>query len=454
MFDIRLDIIILSYSYPNIIKGGGNSLGSPKVGMGPNLTIKLDGEELDNRYITKFEWKAFINNGYIIRVSLVDPYWNILRSITNRYLQKGRNAEIKLEWQMGWSGQEPMSQKMALITHLPAAGTHAGTGSEGGLYFYAIDPPSYYLNIGNSDGSVFEGNVSQVIEKVIRKYAPKIGTVEVSKTRDYNKNKWWMMRMDPMAFIESLCNWSSSITNNKTNWIVVCDQDSILVKEQAELKSRDLGTYSVNANSPGGNDARHFEVLFDNYLTQYQTKVLTQGISAVSEKYLDKKTDKNEEFVVVKDENTSNKKNTNTKQDRAFKKPVGNLNTDSGPSIYGGTNVKSIPEFAAGDLGLRYGDFIDGTARKTFLDALRRVSRIRIRVNGDVQLSDSKDLGVSKITLDFKDADGQNFFLSGPWMIYGWHHTVITGSSSREKSDWYTDVYLMRIDYDASAEKV
>jgi len=73
--------------------------------------------------------------------------------------------------------------------------------------------------------------------------------------------------------------------------------------------------------------------------------------------------------------------------------------------------------------------------------------RIRMRVTGDPEIFDSTNLGVSTATLSWHDIDGNPYFLSGRWMLYGFHHIVT-------QQKWHTDLYLDRLDGDADAKIV
>jgi hypothetical protein len=246
-----------------------------------------------------------------------------------------------------------------------------------------------------------------------------------------------MMRQDPKTFIRSLLDWSSSVTPKKTHWIVASVDEKIVIKEQAALTPNDLGVYHVNRNGTTGKDAIDYELLADNFISPLQTKLITSGISAISGEYLDKISDADEQKVFVKDETTPNKVNVDITPTQGFKKPDKKW----------ATSIISIPEHNAGDLGIPYSKYIDGRARGLYLNMLNLVMRMRIRVTGEYALDDSDKLGVSKCTLSWKDLEGEPYFLSGKWLIYGFHHIMTT-------SMWTTDIYLARLDYDATAKKV
>lgn len=416
----------------------------PEIGAVPAITITVaGGDDMAGRF-KKFEWVAFINNGYAVRASIQDPEWNVLRTlVTEDYLDKARSEPTEIKFKIFWTDEIKTEEREAILIHSHADGIQRG----GDVDFIGIDPPSFFLNTGNAAGSVFEGNAKEAIEKVVKLYAPKI-TLEIDDTLDNKKNKWYMMRQDPKTFILSILEWSSSITKKKTNWIVTSKDKELHIKEQASLKSEDLGAFAVNIFHPSPNDVWNFSFDGDNFITSFQTKMLTQGISATTGKYLDKTSDQQDEKAVfVKDENTQNKKNVKINKDRGFKKPSDALNADDGPSFSGATSIMSIPEFSAGDMGIKYEDYIDGRARGNFLDILSMVMNMRVRVWGDARFDDPTKLGVSTITLMWNDADGKPYFLSGKWLVYGFHHVVTTSS-------WYTDLYIYRLDRDADAKKV
>lgn len=418
--------------------------GRPKVSHAPNLSLEIAGNEDISRLFTKFEWKSFLNGGYIIKASVYDPYWQGLRSIIEDYLKTARKEPTELKWSIEWATTDRKTEeRTAILTDLYIP---QGSQNGGNLEFVAIDPPSFFLNAGNCDGSSFEGKVSDVIRQVVNRYAPDI-SLDISETKDHDKNRFWMMRQDPKTFIMSMLDWSASITNDKTNWIVASSDNELIIKEQSEFDGEDFGIFSVNADSPSMNDVLEFDYLADSFITTLQTKLITQGISSTTEKYLDKKVDEDERFVFVKDENTSNKRNTGIGSDRGFTKPKDSLNFDDGQSASGGTSVIAIPELSGSELGIPYEQFIDGRARNRFLRMLSMVSRLKIRVNGNSDLDDSTKLGVSTCTLQWFDAEQMNFFLGGKWLIYGWHHVV-------SRNHWYTDMYLTRLDHDSSARSL
>jgi hypothetical protein len=408
-------------------------MGSPTTSAAPVMTISIAGGADIGQNLTKFEWASFVNGGYIIRAKVSDPFFNYLKNLAVKgYLKEGRSKETPVKFKIAWSGGNETKQRLAFMTDLQAHGFNEG----GEIEFVAIDPPSFYLNEGTADGRVYEGRISDVIRQVVQEYAPGI-KVDVTKTLDNETNKWWMMRQDPHTFIRSLLDHAAGVTPKRTSWIVSSVDEEINIKEQADLIGQDFGIYYINRHGDAPGDALQFDMLADNFVSPLQTKLITSGISAISGEYLDKITDSGQNKVFVKDENTSNKVNTNITPKQGFAKP----------NKKWATSVMAIPEHSAGDLGIQYSKYIDGRARGLFMNMLNLVMRVRVRVTGEPLLHDSSDLGVSTVTLTWQDIDGEPYFLSGRWLIYGFHHTVT-------HEHWFTDLYLARLDYNADSKKV
>lgn len=408
-------------------------MGEPKTTHKPAIELSIaDGSDIGFNLV-KFEWASFINGGYIIRGKIKDPYFNLLKDLaTKGYLKEGRQKETKVKFRLKWTAGNKTSERIAFMTTLSASGENEG----GELEFIAIDPPSFYLNEGTADGKAYKGNISKVIRQVVSEFAPSV-SLEITETDDNKENIWYMMRQDPKTFIRSLLDWSASVTPKKTHWVVASVDEKLVIKEQASLTPTDFGVYHINRNGNTGKDALEYELLADNFISPLQTKLITSGISAISGEYLDKTSDSEERKVHVKDENTQNKVNVDITPTQGFKKPDKKW----------ATSVMAVPEHNAGDIGIPYNKYIDGRARGMYLNMLNLVMRLRMRVTGEYALDDSDKLGVSKCTLSWKDIDGEPYFLSGKWLIYGFHHVMTV-------SGWVTDMYLARLDYDASAKKI
>ncbi len=438
----------------------GESVDFP-ISSNVQLYLTIAGGKDIGRLFVKFEWKAMVNAGYIIRVKLSDTDYQLLYKVaTDHYLELGRKEPTEVIFELihpGITGENKQTGKYrAYITDLDASGIN----KSGFLEFIAVDPPSYWLNAGACSGKVYTGKVSTVIQKVLEDWfkTPNKGggRIEVSDTTDSEQNKWWMMRQDPKTFIHSLTDWSSRLSKDKTNWMISSDgfvddgAPTIFVKEQSKKKPINIGTLSFNARSPSANDVFKFEFLADNFISVFQKQLITQGLSSVSERFMDRQNDVKKEIVHVFDDNTENKWKTDIDKTKGFTKPDDIPGAVEKPHEWS-TAVWMVPEHNAGDVGLSYDKYIDGRARQQFLDMLPLVMRLKLRCTGIAkrQLNNAHNLGVSfvKVVWLRPAPDYGKYFLADDWLVYGFHHIATLGH-------WHTDVYAQRPDWSANAKIV
>lgn len=413
------------------------------AGTDVEVRVTVQGGPDLSKAVTMFRWGSFINDGYKVYVRIFDPNLSLFQELTNiRYLREGRREPMEINYSIGYrvgNGDGPRTEpRIAYVTNLTAK-VPPGSQTAGFFEFIAIDPPTWFLNRGDAAGSAYTGKVSQVLRQVINRYAPGI-SVDISDTNDNAINTWYQMRQDPKTFIMTLLDWSASVTKNKTNWVVASVDDKIVIREQAELVSSDLGEYSVNVEYPGAESVTSWEREDNNYLSNIQTRVFTAGISAVSGLYCDPKNSITERQTVVEDENTSAKKNVRITEEQGFTKPD--------DKDFGITMIRSIPEHNAGDVGIQYHNYIDGRARGLFLGTLDMLNKVRVRVFGAPKFSDSSQLGASTVNLLWTDAQGQPWTGQGRHLCYGFEH-VFT-----QDKRWYTDIFVNRKDFNASASIV
>lgn len=407
------------------------------------LIFDLGGKEVDVGIIcTGFRFRAMVNGGYMISGRLADANFNITKKllIDAEYLLRARSNVFRCRFRLKWPGADNATVlQTAHITSLRATGTDADKAD---LEFMGIDPPSWFLNTGDSSGRAYRGKVSSVISQVIADYAPGI-TATVSETTDSDANTFWMMRMDPKTFITSLMDWSSSLTRNKTQWFIGVNNNTMYVKEQADIKSENVGFYM---GPHGGKEAaviRQWELLGENAMSIMNSKLVTQGISAVSGQFVDRVTDAAQAIAYVKDSNTPKKYKAKVDASKSYTAPP-----DGGPQRVGWTVVPAIPElYSAGDIGRRYSDYLDGRARALWLHVINMTMRCRFRTIGHGTYSSSLGLGTNTVTVQWLDVDGKPFLLSGNWIVYGFEHIYVT-------SMWQTDIYCARLDHDAVAVPV
>lgn len=401
----------------------------------PFVTLSIAGEEIAKRFFVDFEWKALINDGYIIHCNVSDPYLETFRRLVQGdYLARARKGKpLVVKFMLSWSDTPDLKtpERIAYITDFRVT----GSVNNAFLDFVAIDPPSWWLNAGKGDGKVFTGKVSDVIEQVVDEFAKEI-SVTVTKTRDSEDGKWAMMRQDPKTFIKSLLDWSASITPKKTQWMIASKDKELIIKEQFDFpdKGKVIAIFKATDDKQK-NDLLEFELLSDVSLTLLQNKMITQGLSTVSGKFIDKQTAKDK--TEVRDDTTCNKINAKIDSRLGYSKPEEDF----------ATSIMAVPEFSDGALGIKYEEYIDGRARQIYLNMLPMIMKMRIQVMGDHRFHDPSRIGVTTVELQWKDIEEEDFFLSGKWLISGWIHYVT-------REEWVTDIYLYRIDHDAAAQKV
>jgi hypothetical protein len=413
----------------------------------PVVSLKFKGLEIGLSNMESFQWKSFINGGYIIRGKIVDPYLVMLKKFfkTENYLNAARSDPLSfiMDFYVGWSpADKPMQNRTRTRQAILVDVSILGTGSEGSWELVAIDIASFQLNTGNGSGKVYKGAVGDVIKQVIKEYAPLVGRVEVTTTLDDKEGRWAMMRQDPKTFIRSLLDWSSSVCPKKSNWVISSHDDMIVIREHNELaRGKIIATYNGSWGGAPANDIISFNYVSNSVLTAVNTQLITQGISAVTGKYIDRLTESKKS--IIEDTNTPNKISVGVSADRGFLKPPGS-GPQEPPIKNGATPIMAVPEFSGGELGIKYEDYIDGRARNQYMNLLPMVMRVRVAVMGDVRYDDPRDLGSSVVNIVWADAEEVDaFFLGGRWVLYGFHHSI-----TRDYFD--THLYVYRLDRDAT----
>lgn len=427
-------------------------MSSPEVKSRPYAKIKFtaQGKSFEADHLMRsVEFKGMANGGYVVKIELFDSELKLLEELRDLdYLSKARSDKLKVKFQLMASkdGEYPKTatkMQEAVIVSARIAGKGPRYGH---MTFIGVDEPSWRLNMGDAAGTVWKGQVSKVIKDVVQKYAPGVNA-EVSDTNDSKENKWWMMRQDPKTFITSLLDWSSSLTKKKTHWIYGVDGTRMVLKEQADYKSKNRALYRYRAG--GQDNVVEFDADVNNALSAMISKLVTHGISSVSGKFFDRISDKKEEQVFVKDSNTKNKKIAKTRDHQSFTKPPDGKPPDA---KVGWTSVSSIPEPSGGEVGKKYDSFIDGRPRSMWLNMMSLMFRMRLRVIGHGEWSDTVGLGVDTVHIRwFESAEDFGsegaYTLGGNWIVYGFHHRLT-------RKSWHTDLFCSRFDYDSEAKKV
>ncbi len=419
---------------------------SPIISAAPAVDILFDFVEAPDDTTNlgglclRFDWRAMLNGGYIVKCRIHDPYYSNLRAvIANGWYNTKLTG--RLRFRLRWPNvNNDTGWQVAYIVSGHFSGEDADSGY---IEFVAIDPPSWHLNCGDASGEAFRGSISDVIKQCVSYYAMPVA-LTITETTDSNNGLWYMMRQDPKTFILSLLDWSCSLTPKKTQWFIGMDGLNLQIKEQAAIQSNNIGFYrGPRRQVTLEPHIENWEMLSNNVMTLLNNKLVTQGVSAITGEYLDRITDEDEVNLFVKDDTTPSKLKAAVGMGRAFEKPP-----DGGPPRVGWTSIAGVPEvYSAGELGIPYGDYIDGKARALWLGTSNRIQRVRFKAHGHGVYRNSLGLGVDTITVQWMDVDDKIFFLSGNWIVYGFHHKFVPGF-------WTTDIYCARLAHDATAKAV
>lgn len=440
--------------------------GIPKIGLAPEVFVKVhradEGQLNVGGNCTKYEFMAMLNGGELVSARFSDPnftvYKNLVGNIYFRYSRKDEIAPVEVESFIKWiSDADPplktVRQSHSLVTMAPNCKTNASE-----IEFLAVDTPSYILAGGDAGGYSYEGNISGVVRQVVERYGRGWISLEFDgETIDSKYNKWWQHRMDPKTFILSLLEWSTSLSAHKTRWMLYPDEYMLRIKEQKAVTSLHRATYEWRGyggaadKRPG--DILRWEFIGNNALQMVQHQLVTSGMSAVSGAYFDQSQYRDKKDVVfVGDRQTEEKYKPEVEDAGNIAKSYDRPNPGADPvddKVIGWSSVPAIPELSAGDMGLKYRDYIDGYARGIYLSTATALMRIRFRVPGHYIWSGSEGLGVDTIdiTLTSSLEGAPPYFVAGNWIVYGFHHIYTPGK-------WVTDLYCYRLDRDAAAKAI
>lgn len=418
----------------------------PSITRASYVSIYFDYDEIKNvdfgSQNTKLEFMAMQNGGYVLRVVLLDGHFNTLkRLIKAGYFKESRSKPINIRFKIydGVGDEEGVNctkPQVAIVIGVVVIGYEHDRAI---IEVTAIDPPSWYLNKGRADGSVYTGTVKQVVQNVVSEYGNGTINFNMSDTKDSPYNKWYMLRMDPKSFILSMLEWASGISQTKTSYLIESNGYSMNIIEQGLADSKQVAMYKYWADTT---DISKMELTSDSALSIIQTKLQSSGVSSMTGDVYDS---------FVYDSNTNRKKIARVADNdgsyRSFKK------ADTESDTVGFTYVRPIPElYAGGDIGIDYKEYIDGKARSIWLGTMHDVLKAKIRVRGHAIYNSSAGLGVNTVFLKWMNSEGvveqdTYYWMTGNWIVYGFSHLVSGG-------DWTTDLYISRFDFDSDAVKV
>lgn len=398
-------------------------------------------------YCNKFEWTCFVNAGHRITVSFRDTHQHVLDKETiNKLLEKakgedGLDVEVRI-WQdyHRKTGKKSTKRRYKVLT---LNSSLLGSLTEATLEIVAVDQASWYLNRGKCDGHAYQGNVTSVIQQIVKKYAPGI-QAEVDDTKDDKNNWWWDMRLDPKTVISSLVEWSSKITKRETPLVIHCQDNEFKCREWAGLPPTKVNGKKFfiahkDADSKEWTDRGELQILSNNLLAPAATRLYTASVSAITGLYIDKQNPQlDDRHKYADDKFTPGKLKPEVKSDQSYKKPTGEFST----------LIEPVPEHNNGDVGLKYQDYSVGRARDWFIKTLYTTLRVKVTIEpGDTDFDDVYACGRDRIRLEVIQLDRQPYYIHGDWMLYGFRHMC-------DWEHWKTELLLSRIEYNATGRGI
>ncbi len=159
------------------------------VGTDPLLNIQntgtalnLNDDAVSSMQNLGFDFTYYGNTYSQARVAMngfvtFNPNFNIYnRLIEKEYFKFARREPIKVQFKCKWGNQSKSPQTatgwiIGYIISMEAIQPELADRNQ--IEFIVIDPPSWYLNVGDASGKCYTGNVGNVIRDVVQDYSPK-----------------------------------------------------------------------------------------------------------------------------------------------------------------------------------------------------------------------------------------------------------------------------------------
>jgi hypothetical protein len=425
----------------------------PVATMRPFVRLKFDfviADDFDpDPYFVSFDFKGMANGGYMAVVKLVDPDLTVFEDLTRLgFFHGARIQPLNFRFQIvaDENGVFPESATKVQVATIVGFKSVVADGPTNMIEIVGVDPVTYLLSMGTASGAAITGSIDEVVKQLI----PGGVELDITKFKGSNKMNWYMMRQDPKSFILSLLDWASTLTDSRSQILVGMDGYRLQIKDQASLVSRQRGFYRRFSLDGEIDTIIEHHVVANSALSVYDGKLVTHGNSTLSGLYLDQAMDFNNNYTAVADEQTSSKYVPAIDHTRGFSKP--NSGPNAGPYQIGYTAIPAIPElFSGGEIGIPYQAYIDGRARSIYHGLTTALCKMKLTVIGHGEFSDTLGLGADTIFIQMKrpsaDPEESYMWVSGNWLVYGFHHRVTVGS-------WTTDLLCARLDHDASGKRV
>ena len=427
--------------------------------VGQRAAVDVFMPSIDNRnlgdYVKELKIKAFINNGYAIRIQLKNPNFAILDALfeggagNKKFMSQVRSnpvpVKVKIRYEPGPQGY-PKAATRDIFGYITTVYPH-GQAEIDYTEFIAIDPLNYYLRIGDAYGGAFEGNVSQVIRKVINRYMPD-AQITIPDTNDSKNNVWWMMRRSPRDMLSHLIHLASSLDDSRTPWVIGVHNNEVKVGPLSTFQPRELGYYR-KMDENGNGDMLRWEAILNPSLGHHEMGLVTAGVTATLGQVYDQ-TNRPKEAIIT-DSNTGGKYVPYQPKSGALRSTIRPEKETFKKGRFGRSFVDSPPEYySGGEIDFPYLKYFDAYARTEYMRGVYKLFTMDLTIKGHGIWDSTIGMGADNVYVDwrnnFKDGS-RSYFLAGNWLVYGFEHTW-------HENNWTTKMQLSKMDLNAKGQEV
>lgn len=429
----------------------------PVVGSAPYVTINFPTLKISEEPIIVWyaEMKGFINNGYAIRLQILNVDFKVLEALisgepqSNTYFSTCRSQPIPIEiiFNQGSSNTQEKRGKTQKITAMVTTVYSHGLYQLDMVDIIAIDPFNWAMRVGDAEGLAFRGKLSSVITQVVNRYAPSIN-LSIEETVDNPKGVWWSLRRSPKEMVSHWLNMATSLSKGETPWMIGIDGLNVKIGPQTSFESKIQGYYR-KFDTLGDGEIQEWDAILNPSIGNHEMGLITAGVSATTGKHLDQITD--DKNSIVTDSNTTDKYVPITVSNQ-YKSTIRPSETFK-PESYGRSFIESPPEYYnGGEIGVNYKEYYDTYARTEYMRNVYKLFTIEIQVPGHGMWDSTMGLGSSIAFLDWRNVlfgdSSKTYYLHGHWLVYGFKHIF------NNKNGWTTNLKMARVDHNAKGSQV
>lgn len=396
------------------------------------------------------EMKGFMNNGYAIRVQILNLNFQVLKKLMSNtpepdsYLARCRQEPIPIDiiFDQGGDTVEGRTKTKRIRAIISTVYSH-GADAMDIVEIIAIDPVNWALRIGDAEGKAFRGNLSSAISQVIKRYAPSVN-LKIDKSIDNPKGVWWSLRRPPKDMLSHWISIASSLNESQTPWMIGIDGFDVKIGPQTSFESKIQGWYRKYSDSSYGEIRQHHAILNPS-IGHHEMGIITAGVSATTGKHLDQVTDK--KYSIVTDQNTSRKyvpKSTS----KFYRSTIRPEQETFKAECFGRSYIESQPEYySGGEIGINYNEYYDAYARTEYMRHIYKLFTLDIVIPGHGIWDSTTQLGSATVFLDWRNVilgdSTEVYYLHGHWLVYGFKHMYTN------ENGWITNLQLARTDENA-----